>query len=435
MTDIKYLKSGGHWRRWFIGLAVVAVVVALLPLLFGSPFAVAVMTQMGIAIVFALSYNMLLGQGGMLSFGHAVYFGFGGYFAIHVMNYLSDSGVPIPLPFLPVFGGLAGLLLGLCLGSFSTRRAGTVFAMISLGLGELMFSAGNIFSRFFGGEEGISGDRTGPVEFFGFNFAREIQVYYLVAFWVLAAGFLIYLYTRTPVGRLSNAVRDNEERLEFIGYSQRNIRLITLAGSGLFAGIAGSLTAIAYEILTVEALSGHTSGNVLVMTFLGGVGVFFGPIIGAIVLNLLSTVLSTLTTLWLLYLGILFLFIVLFLPGGIASLIMMHRPVLATGRLKSLLVPYLMAALYGVILLSGLIGLLEMAHFAKFAAVGNTTMEFLGWVLDIETVLPWALFGGLAVAGVVLIKKHIPVVAAAYHDAVTGGIAQDAKGKVGEAEA
>jgi len=217
MIAFQKLQSGRHWRRWFTGLAVVAVLVALLPALFGSSFAVAVMTQMGIAIIFALSYNMLLGQGGMLSFGHAVYFGFGGYCAMHVMNYLGESGLPIPLPLLPIFGGLSGLLLGLCLGSFSTRRAGTVFAMISLGLGELIFSAGNIFGRFFGGEEGISGDRTEPAPFFGLDFAMDIQVYYLVAFWMLVSGFLIYLYTRTPVGRLSNAVRDNEERLEFIG--------------------------------------------------------------------------------------------------------------------------------------------------------------------------------------------------------------------------
>jgi len=115
------------------------------------------MNQMSITIVFALAYNMLLGQGGMLSFGHAVYMGLGGFFCMHLINQVEFNGLWLPLPILPIFGGMFGMFFAFLIGSFSTRRAGTVFAMISLGVGELIAACSIIIVAFFGGEEGISG--------------------------------------------------------------------------------------------------------------------------------------------------------------------------------------------------------------------------------------------------------------------------------------
>ena len=134
------------WARTTGIWALFALLLLALPLFFSSPVAVTIMNQMGISIVFALSYNMLLGQGGMLSFGYAVYFGLGGFFAVHVMNFVDYDGWPIPLPLLPLFGGLFGLAFAVVVGSFSTRRAGTVFAMISLGNGELIAACAGIFT-------------------------------------------------------------------------------------------------------------------------------------------------------------------------------------------------------------------------------------------------------------------------------------------------
>jgi branched-chain amino acid transport system permease protein len=142
-------------RQWGIWAAA-AVVLAVLPYVLRAPAAVPVVNQMGIAVVFALSYNMLLGQGGMLSFGHAVYFGFGGFFAAHALNL---TGLWLPVPLVPLVGGLGGLLFAAIVGSFSTNRAGTVFAMISLGVAEMMAASALIFDRFFGGEEGITTNR------------------------------------------------------------------------------------------------------------------------------------------------------------------------------------------------------------------------------------------------------------------------------------
>ena len=261
----------------------------VLPQIFTSRTALTVMNQMSITIVFALSYNMLLGQGGMLSFGHAVYMGMGGFFAVHVMNMVEFDGLPLPLPLLPLFGGLFGMAFAAIIGSFSTRRAGTVFAMISLGVGELIASSSVIVVAFFGGEEGVSGDRTEGPRVFGLNFASHEQVYYLLAAWLVISALAMFLYSRTPIGRITNAVRDNEERAEFLGYSQRMVRFMSFCAAGFFAGIAGGLFAINYEILTEENLNLATSGSILLITFLGGVGFFIGPIIGAIVFTLLQS--------------------------------------------------------------------------------------------------------------------------------------------------
>jgi branched-chain amino acid transport system permease protein len=265
-----------------------ALVILLLPQLFSSLLGVSILNQMTIAIVFALSYNMLLGQGGMLSFGHAVYFGLGGFMAVHALLGIEEGDYYFSVTLIPLVGGLFGLLAALFIGSFSTRKAGTVFAMISLGVGELIAASSLILVSFFGGEAGVSGDRTYGPTFFGYDFAQHLQVYYLAAAWMFVATLAMYLFTQTPAGRMANAVRDNPERAEFIGYSARRVRLISFVMAGFFAGIAGGLFAVNYEILTEQNLNAATSGNVLLMAYIGGLGFFIGPIVGAVVLTLVK---------------------------------------------------------------------------------------------------------------------------------------------------
>ncbi|HJN97157.1 MAG TPA: branched-chain amino acid ABC transporter permease, partial [Gammaproteobacteria bacterium] len=160
------------------------VVLLALPQLSDSILAVSIYNQMAIAIVFALSYNMLLGQGGMLSFGHAVYFGLGGFMAVHALILIEFETVYFSIIYIPLVGGLIGLLAALFIGSFSTHKAGTVFAMISLGIGELIAASSLIFVSFFGGEAGVSGDRTFGPPLFGVEFLRDVEIYYLAAAWV-----------------------------------------------------------------------------------------------------------------------------------------------------------------------------------------------------------------------------------------------------------
>jgi branched-chain amino acid transport system permease protein len=213
---------------------IATILLIVLPYVFTGGGSITIMNQIGITIVLAMSYNMLLGQGGMLSFGHAVYMGVGGFVAVHVMNIVENDGLWLPLPFLPLVGGLVGLSFATIIGSFSTRRAGTVFAMISLGIGELIAACCIIITVFFGGEEGISGDRTMAPPTFGIEFISQKEVYFLISFWVLLSTFMMYLFTQTPVGKMANAVRGNPERAEFVGYSMRWVRFVSFCAAGFF---------------------------------------------------------------------------------------------------------------------------------------------------------------------------------------------------------
>ncbi len=161
-----YLRQYGIWL-------LAAIVCAILPLVFDSGHSVSMLSQMGIAIIFALSYNMLLGQGGMLSFGHAVYYGLGGFLAMHIINFIGEGALPLPLELSPLVGGLGGVVAGLIFGWLSTDRAGTTFALISLGIGELIASSALMLPSFFGGEEGISTNRMVETTLTGFEFGSQ----------------------------------------------------------------------------------------------------------------------------------------------------------------------------------------------------------------------------------------------------------------------
>jgi branched-chain amino acid transport system permease protein len=399
---------------------IAAVVLLVLPFVFTNNSAITIMNQMSITIIFALAYNMLLGQGGMLSFGHAVYMGVGGFACMHIMN-ASEFFAMLPLPFLPIFGGIFGMALAMIVGSFSTRNAGTVFAMISLGIGELIAACSIIIVAFFGGEEGVSGDRTYGMPFFGVEFLQQIEVYYLIAAWVMISAVLMYLFSRTPVGRMANAVRDNPERAEFLGYSARWVRYYSFVASGFFCGVAGALFAINYEILTEENLNATSSGIILLVTFLGGVGFFFGPIIGAVVFTLVQTVLSLQTELWAFYAGVLFVATVMFFPGGLAGLLMMHVPVARMGKLGSLIVPYLKTLVPGFIAVLSVSALVEMTFHFRHASLGDEEMTLFWTTFNSHSVLPWVIAIGAAVGSIWLTRKMAPQMVEAWHAANTLG--------------
>lgn len=398
------LKKSSPWIGYLLLLL-------LLPQFFDSVLAVSIFNQMAIAIVFALSYNMLLGQGGMLSFGHAVYFGLGGFLAVHALILIEFETLTFSIIYIPLVGGLFGLLAALFIGSFSTRKAGTVFAMISLGVGELIAASSLIFVSFFGGEAGVSGDRTYGPPFFGVEFFQDIEIYYLAAAWVFIATLFMYLFTQTPAGRMANAVRDNPERAEFIGYSARWVRFISFAAAGFFAGVAGGLFALNYEFITEENLNAVTSGRVLLMAYIGGLGYFIGPIIGAVVLTLMNSLLSNYTELWMLYLGILFVLTVMFLPRGFAGFIMMHQLAWTRGKLKSLALPYLKTGVPAAVFLAICIALIELSH------VEGETLHYLGLELSQDSGLTWALLLIAATAAFVVTRKTLPQLRSAWIEA------------------
>ncbi|UYV36293.1 branched-chain amino acid ABC transporter permease [Rhodobacteraceae bacterium D3-12] len=400
---------------------IAAVFLIVLPYIFPSRSALTVMNQMAITIVFALAYNMLLGQAGMLSFGHAVYMGLGGFFCMHLLNKVEYAEWWIPLPLLPIFGGLAGLFFAFLIGSFSTRRAGTVFAMISLGVGELIAACSIIIVVFFGGEEGVSGDRTMGPEVFGFDFAQQSEVYYLTIIWLLIAALGMFLFSRTPIGRIANAVRDNDERAEFLGYSQRNVRWMSFCASGFFCGIAGALFAINFEILTEENLNLTTSGSILLITFLGGVGFFVGPIIGAVVFTLLQTVLSLYTEIWALYVGMLFVATVMFFPGGLAGVLAMHILPYKLGRLGQLAAPYAKMLIPALATILGLAATLEILFHARHAGVGDEEMSLFGITFNSHDAMPLIAAIAIFVVGAWAVAKLAPGLKEAWDNATHMG--------------
>ncbi|HEX2011656.1 MAG TPA: branched-chain amino acid ABC transporter permease [Roseateles sp.] len=382
----------GRWVIW--GLFALALIAA--PLIWTSGLAQTMLTQMGIGIIACLAYNMLLGQGGMLSFGHAVYSGLGAYLAIHTLNQVGGGAWAIPVSLVPLVGGAAGLIFAALLGYVSTKKAGTPFAMITLGLGELVWSMSLMLPEFFGGEGGISSNRVVGKPVLGISFGPQIQVYYLVALYCFICTGLMFALTRTPLGRMLNAVRDNPERVEFIGYDTHWVRFMAFTISGFFAGIAGALGALNTEIVTAEVVGAARSGAYLLFTFLGGATFFFGPIIGAVLMVLAGVLLSELTTAWLLYLGLIFLFMVMYAPGGIASLIMMNLRVAAFGKLGRLWTSYL--ALFGTALtmLAGGSAMIEMLYHLQLNEALGPQLPFMGATINAHGVDAW-LGAGLVV--------------------------------------
>jgi len=382
--------------RWALAAGVLLLIA--LPYVPGlnSGFGHSLLSQMGISAVFALSFNMLLGQTGLLSFGHAVYFGLGGYTAIHALRII-NHGWPVPVILVPLFGGLGGLVFGLLIGAVIAKRAGTVFAMISLGLGELVVAASLIVTSFFGGEEGITANRTKGLSLFGITLTTQIQVYYVILAWFLLSAGLMYAFTRTPVGRLCNAVRDNPERAEFVGYNPQRIRLVALTVSALFAGVAGGLHAINYEIVAAESLGAVRSGTVLLMAYIGGVGHFLGPVLGAAVITWLQVSLSDYTEAWQLYFGLLFILMVMFAPGGFAGLLSVHVPLVRARTLHLVLGAYGVALVPAAVMGAGGVLLLEMAYRVATKPELGGKMTLAG--ISVDALQPWPWLIGVAVAG------------------------------------
>ena len=392
-------------------LAALAALAA--PFLLSSGFGLSLLCRMSIAIVFALSFNMLLGESGMLDFGHAIFLGFGGFAAIHVMQ-LAGRGWWVPAPMLPLFGAAGGCAAALLAGWIATRRSDTAFAMITLGLAELAGALVLMFPSIFGGEEGITGDRSDGPALLGIDFGRQWNVYFLIAGWTFICALLMWRYTATPLGRLANAVRDNAERVSFIGYDPSRIRFQVFVLAGIFAGVAGGLQALNDEIMTSADVSSEASGAVLLMTFIGGVGTFWGPVLGAILVTFLQIALSTMTDAWQLYDGLLFMAVVLWAPGGLSGIILAHAPLLRSGRVAAL-VPSYSAQLPGLALcLGGIVVLAELAFRLQAVRNGASAGQLFWMPAHPHQAWQWAVGVVLLLAGAALLRRFWPTARAAW---------------------
>lgn len=269
------------------------------------------LAQTAAMIVLALSYNLLLGTTGLLSFGHAAFAGLGAFVAAHGFNRYG-----LPLPLVPLAGGAAGAAFGALFGFVATRRAGTAFAMITLGIGELVAAAAWSVPEWFGGAGGVSIDRAAGPALAGWEFGKPMHAYALIAAWCVVAAVSMRVLVRTRLARLANAVRDNPARVAALGTDPCRVRFAMAIAAAFFAGVAGALTLIDVEVATAESVGMLRSGAVLFATVIGGTTAFFGPVVGAVLLTFFSVFVASVSRAWLLYLGLLFVAVVLAAPGG-----------------------------------------------------------------------------------------------------------------------
>jgi branched-chain amino acid transport system permease protein len=377
-------------RRPLAPWLVLIAALGLPPCFSSQSWLLAYLAQTATMIVFALSYNLLLGETGLLSFGHAAYAGLGAFAAAHVFN---RSGMPLPL--LPLVGGGAGALAGVLFGFISTRRAGTAYAMITLGIGELVAASVWLVPGWFGGEGGMPIDRASGVPFFAWTFGPAREAYGLIAAWCVLACVAMFGFSRTPMARLANAVRDNPVRAAAIGVDPRRVRFTMSVVSAFFAGVAGVLGLINVELVSAEGVGLARSGSVLIATVIGGTSAFFGPVAGAALLTFFSVAVASVSSAWLMYLGLFFVWIVVAAPDGLAGLIGKRRAprVMLFGSLAAL------AWMLAIVIAS------ELAYAMQFDNSGDGLAHLAGFALDGRTWLPWSM--ALACAAVAALLTRV----------------------------
>ncbi|RQZ93851.1 branched-chain amino acid ABC transporter permease [Burkholderia cepacia] len=355
------------------------------------------LAQTAALVVLALSYNLQLGTTGLLSFGHAAFAGLGAFAAAHWFNHMGG-----PLPLLPLVGGVAGAGFGFVAGLLATRRSGTAFAMITLGLGECVAAAAWSVPAWFGGLGGVPIDRAGGTTWGGWQFGAPTHAYAVIAVWCVASAWAMHALTHTPLARLANAVRDNPARVAALGTDPRRVRLAMVTCASFFAGIAGTLTLIDVELATPDSVSMARSATVLIATVIGGTGAFFGPAAGAAVLTALSVVVAGVSRAWALYLGVLFVVIVVAAPRGIAGIAQAVAHALRRGAPGAerwrLLCGIGACVFWGIAVVCAA----ELGYAWRFAQDDGSGLAFGAWGIDADTPAGWAVACSAAGIGALL---------------------------------
>lgn len=399
---LTHLAPPPRLSRHLLPWVVVAALLVLLPFIFSGPLGISVLTQICIAATFALAYNVLLGATGMLSFGHALYFGAGAYVTAHLLNRFPGA---IPVVLIPLIGGLGALAIGAIFALFTVRKGKITFAMISLAIGQLAYAAATIMDGWSGGDSGIRLDPSTAAQW-GIDFGSPVSVYFLTAGWTWLAALGMFALRQTPLGKLMNATRDNPERVEFVGFSPTVIRGLALTLSAGFAGVAGALYALAFQVVTLDTLSLQQTTTVMLQTYIGGYASFGGPVIGALLMTLSSAHLSSLTDAWPVYLGTFFLLVIVFSKHGISGAIRDTEPryramlnALGAARLTSTFAAFVLCLCLSA---SGFIGVVEMAQSLSDRDGARLSAAWLirGLVIDPHSIGAWVVFGLLLMGGV-----------------------------------
>jgi len=306
----------------------------------------------------------------------------------------------VPLPVLPLIGGMGGALFGVVFGAISTRRAGTAFAMITLGIGELVAAAAWTLPDWFGGEAGVPIDRTSGPPLGAWTFGAAREAYALIALWCVLACAAMFALSRTPFMRLANAVRDNPVRAAAIGCYPWRIRYGVVVLSAFFAGIAGTLGLINVELLSTESVGMLRSGAVLIATVIGGTGSFFGPVAGAIVLTFFSVVVASITRAWLLYLGLFFIAVVIASPDGLTGWGRLQAARLAGHGWRNCMRPYLLTLCALSTWTLAVVLAVHWAYAVRFGTDDGERMRLAGLPLDAASSGKWLAIAVGVLAGI-----------------------------------
>jgi branched-chain amino acid transport system permease protein len=300
----------------------VAIIVVVIFLLFIAPHLlkvtqIRILNEIAYFSLFAISFNLLFGYGGLLSFGHAAYFGLGAYTTAILLKRV--AGMPLSI----LFGGIAGAIGGAIVGFFCVRRKGGYFVLLTLAFNQLIWAVAWKWRSVTGGDDGLGGfvPKGLHLGIITLDMTKTETMYYLTVTIVLILLFLAWYLTKTPFGNTIWAIKVNEERAAFLGYNVNSSKRLIFTVASFFAGIAGSLFAVFQDFVATNVVNLLLSTEVILMTILGGTGSFFGPILGAAIFVYFSDWLSSLTDRWEFFMGALFIIVVLYFHGGAIGLI------------------------------------------------------------------------------------------------------------------
>jgi len=281
-----------------------------------------ILTEIIIFSLFAVSYNLLLGYAGLLSFGHAMFFGLGAFMTavtiIHIPGLALWNAVLISL--------ITTIIAGFLLGSLLLRHKGSYFALLTLAFNALFYALATKWHSVTGGDDGLSITRPDlNLGFTSLSMASLTHFYYLTLIIVGAAIVICWYFTQTAMGKTVLLMRENEERMKFLGYNTNISRLLLFTFTGAMAGLAGCFYTLHFQFVSISAISVDMTTAIVLMVFVGGTKTYWGPILGAFVYITLQNYLSNITDRWPLFMGFIFIFMVLFIPGGLSEVVMNIR--------------------------------------------------------------------------------------------------------------
>jgi branched-chain amino acid transport system permease protein len=315
-------------RKSYLPILAIFIIGGILPFAV-KQYHLNMLTEIIIFALYAVSYNILLGYAGLLSFGHAMFFGLGAFVAAISVIHLGDISF-LSCVLLAVG---ATTLVGLAVGGLLIRLKGAYFALLTLAFNSLLYAVATKWSSVTGGDDGLSITR--PAVNLGFALLKvdTVTSFYYLTFIIIGAMIVFcWYFTYTAMGQTILLMRENEERMKFLGFDTALSRLILFTFTGAVAGLAGAFYTLHFQFVSTSAISLDMATMVLLITFVGGTGTFWGPILGAFVYIILQNYLSDITDRWPLIMGIIFILMVLFTPGGLSKMILSVKQYLWGGR-------------------------------------------------------------------------------------------------------